>query len=154
MDDFQSLIWGINTIYSHGYHGSYSYARMWDAQREARWISWGCSPPTTPSPPASRYSPCFLLVVPHSQYTISPVGQGLQGRGIFLHILVPHDIRMNICTNIWLMSLHLENPSRVIADLVQPHTHWHQIPSQNILLASKTNPSWHPNKTSSFHRFS
>ena len=73
---------------------------MWDAQREAWWISWGCSPPTTPSPPASRYSPCFLLVVPHSQYTISPVGQGLQGRGIFLHILLLHDIRMNICTSI------------------------------------------------------
>ena len=57
-------------------------------------------PPTTPSPPASRYSPCFLLVVPHSQYTNSPVGQGLQGRGIFLHILVLHDIRMNICTSV------------------------------------------------------
>ena len=35
-----------------------------------------------------------------NQYTISPVGQGLQGRGIFLHILVLHDICMNICTNI------------------------------------------------------
>ena len=58
------------------------------------------APPHNPLPPASRYSPCFLLVVPHSQYTISPVGQGLQGRGIFLHILVLHDIRMNICTNI------------------------------------------------------
>ena len=57
-------------------------------------------PPHNPLPPASRYSPCFLLVVPHSQYTISPVGQGLQGRGIFLHILVLHDIRMNICTRI------------------------------------------------------
>ena len=58
------------------------------------------APPHNPLPPASRYSPCFLLVVPHSQYTISPVGQGLQGRGIFLHILVLHDIRMNICTNV------------------------------------------------------
>ena len=77
MDDFQSLIWGINTIYSHGYNGSYSYARMWDTNAKL-----------------GEY------LVPHSQYTNSPVGQGLQGRGIFLHILVLHDIRMNICTTI------------------------------------------------------
>ena len=52
----------------------------------------------TRSPPAPRYPPPFLLVVPHSQYTISPVGQGLQARGIFLHIIVLHDIRIRIYT--------------------------------------------------------
>ena len=41
MDDFQSFIWGINTIYLHGYHWSYTYARIWDAQRGGQTISWG-----------------------------------------------------------------------------------------------------------------
>ena len=147
-NDFQSFIWGINTIYVYGYHWSYTYARMWDAQREGRRISWGRRPPPphTPSPPASRYPPPFLLVVPHSQYTILPVGQGLQARGIFLRIIVLHDIRIHIYTKTLTQQKYINNlvfsywllTDRHVDSDAAPHHHYSCLQQRRSSSESKT----------------